>query len=245
MKAGIMQPYFFPYIGYFQLINSVEKWVVFDVVQYMRHQWVNRNRILHPSNGWQYIIVPLKKHGRDALIKDVEIVNDAKWRNKILAQLVHYKYKARYYKDTIDFVRECLLGEESDVTNLAKLNTIILKKTCQKLNISFNYSVCSSMDIDLGDVASPGDWALKISEGISATEYINVNSGSELFDSKEFESKGITLKYLNPATKPYWQLRSEFVSGLSIIDVMMWNSEFEISLMLNDYKLYLGNGDIK
>lgn len=245
MKVGIMQPYFFPYIGYFQLINSVDNWVVFDVVQYMRHHWINRNRILHPNDGWQYIVVPLKKHSRDVTIKDVEIVNDSNWKEKILAQLVHYKYKAKYYKSTIDFVRECLLGEESCITNLSQLNTIILKKTCQKLNLPFNVSVCSEMDIDLRDVTSPGDWALRIAESMSATEYINVSSGSELFDYKKYESKGITLMYLNPITNPYMQLNNVFVSGLSIIDVMMWNSERDITIMLNNGELYQGDGENK
>ena len=75
MKLGIMQPYFFPYLGYFDLIHSVDKWVVFDTPQYIRHGWVNRNRILHPESDWQYIIVPLKKHPRNTPIKEIEIAD--------------------------------------------------------------------------------------------------------------------------------------------------------------------------
>jgi len=83
-----MQPYFIPYLGYFDLINRTDCWVVFDTVQYIRHGWVNRNRILHSDSGWQYIMVPLKKHSRKAAIKDIEIAANIDWKNRILAQLL-------------------------------------------------------------------------------------------------------------------------------------------------------------
>ena len=73
MILGIMQAYFFPYLGYFDLINCSDKWIVFDTVQYIRHGWVNRNRILHPTEGWQYIIVPIRKSKREAVLSSVEI----------------------------------------------------------------------------------------------------------------------------------------------------------------------------
>ena len=79
MKVGIMQPYFFPYLGYFDLINRVDKWIVFDTPQYIRHGWVNRNRILHPHQGWQYIVVPLKKHDRDTSINQIETADPTEW----------------------------------------------------------------------------------------------------------------------------------------------------------------------
>ena len=89
MVLGIMQPYFFPYLGYFDLINRCDKWIVFDTPQYIRHGWINRNRILHPQQGWQYIIVPVKKHKRDTPINQIEIVPPALWSPRILGQLMH------------------------------------------------------------------------------------------------------------------------------------------------------------
>ena len=86
MKLGIMQPYLFPYLGYFDLINSVDRWVVCDTCQYIRHGWVNRNRILHPTKGWQYIVVPLTKHERNASIDSITVHADAKWKARILGQ---------------------------------------------------------------------------------------------------------------------------------------------------------------
>ena len=87
MIVAIMQPYFFPYIGYFQLINSVDRFILFDDVQYIRHGWVNRNRILKPEEGWQYIIAPLQKHRQTELIRDIKLKEGDDWKKKILRQL--------------------------------------------------------------------------------------------------------------------------------------------------------------
>ncbi len=96
MRLGIMQPYFFPYIGYFDLIHQSDRWVVFDTVQFIRHGWVNRNRILHPYDGWQYIALPTRKHAQKTDIKDVLIADREQAFNKILGQLQHYKKKAPF-----------------------------------------------------------------------------------------------------------------------------------------------------
>jgi hypothetical protein len=93
MKIAIMQPYFFPYIGYWQLIHAVDRFVLFDDAQYIRHGWVNRNRILKPGGGWQYILVPLKKHALTESIKNVQVNPDGKWHELIVRQLAHYKKK--------------------------------------------------------------------------------------------------------------------------------------------------------
>ena len=114
MKLGVMQPYFFPYLGYFDLINISDQWIVFDTVQYMRQGWINRNRILHPKEGWQYIIVPRKKHRRQTAIKDVEVSADPEWRRRILAQIQHYQKGAPCYEETYQLVEE---GDKISVIN--------------------------------------------------------------------------------------------------------------------------------
>ena len=90
MKLGIMQPYFFPYVGYYSLIKNTDKFILFDTVQFIRHGWIERNRILKPNEGWQYIQVPLLKHNRDIFIKDLGIKNTELWREKLKAQLQNY-----------------------------------------------------------------------------------------------------------------------------------------------------------
>ena len=128
MKLGIMQPYFFPYLGYFDLINYSEKWVVFDDVQYIRHGWINRNRILHPTNGWSYIIVPVK-YSRNTRIREVTIIEDGKWKKRIRGQLQIYKKKAPYYRAVISLVEECF---EFNSDSISRFNTFALGKVDRK-----------------------------------------------------------------------------------------------------------------
>lgn len=220
MKLGIMQPYFFPYLGYFDLINYTDQWIVFDTVQYIRHGWVNRNRILHPKDGWQYIVVPLKKHSRDTVIKDIEISEDPKWPQRILGQNQHYKKKAPYFRETYRLVKECLAVEEH---SLSRLNVAILEKICRHLGIRFQYEYFSEMQLELESVENPGDWALRISEKLEAKEYVNPSGGAVIFDSSKFEALGIKLNIRKLLPFEYACRGYEFVPGLSIIDVLMWN----------------------
>jgi hypothetical protein len=233
MKLAIMQPYFFPYLGYFDLINSVENWVVFDTAQYIRHGWVNRNRILHPNEGWQYIIAPVNKQDRATPINQTETLHCKKWRMRILGQLQHYKKKAPGYQIAFGLVEECLaLGE----TNLSRLNVITLRKTCELLGISFNYQIFSDMQIEHGPVNGPGDWALRISESLHAKEYINPCGGLDLFDPTAFAASGIKLTIQKPFHFEYNCLGYQFQPGLSVIDALMWNSPEEIKAYLDKLK---------
>lgn len=233
MILGIMQPYFFPYLGYFDLINCSEKWIVFDTAQYIRHGWVNRNRILHPTKGWQYIIAPIKKSKREDVISSVEINDQIDWQRKILGQLQHYKKRARYFDETIHLVNECLDLEE---TNTSRLNTIILGKLCNHLGISFQYEYFSEMDLEIGPVGGPGEWALRISEALRATEYVNPPGGREIFDVSKFDSLGIKLTIRDMSPFVYDCRTYQFEKGLSIIDVLMWNSPEEVKAYLDSQK---------
>lgn len=235
MKIGIMQPYFFPYLGYFSLIKYIDKWIVFDSVQYIRHGWINRNRILKHGGGWQYIIVPLKKHDRSTLIKDIIISEDNAWKDRIFGQLEYYKKIAPYYDQVTKLLKECLQYQTSSITHL---NSFSLKKTCKYLNIEFDYKIFSEMNLEIGTVSDPGEWALKIAEALGAKEYINLPGGEEIFDKRKFEKSNIDLKFLKINLKEYNQRRNEFESGLSIIDVMMFNSPDAINESLDDYTVY-------
>jgi len=233
MKLGIMQPYFFPYLGHFDLINQVDEWIVFDTAQYMRHHWVNRNRILHPNTGWQYITVPLRKHHRDAPINQVEIAMETDWRERIVRQLQHYRRKAPYYRQVIAFLEECF-AEASP--NLSGTNVLTLRKTCQRLNITTPIRVLSQMNLDLGVVEGPGDWALVISRAVGASEYINPPGGAALFDESKFVAHGIKLTIQSFTNMVYPCGAYQFEPALSIIDVMMWNSPEQIKHYLDTWR---------
>jgi hypothetical protein len=234
MKLGVMQPYFFPYIGYFSLIKATDKWVVFDSVQYIRHGWVNRNRILHPTEGWQYIIAPLKKHQRSTRINDVEVVDGNQWRERIFGQLEHYRKGARFFRETSDLARHCLAGDEQ---NLARLNVQILARICEHLDLAFDHDVFSESKVPVPEVDDPGLWALRISQQYDADSYVNLPGGRELFDRSEFEKAGICLQFLEPASATYDQGRETFVPSLSILDVLMNCGREGTIELLKNYEL--------
>ena len=221
MKVGIMQPYFFPFLGHFDLIRRVDTWIVFDTAQYRRHQWVNRNRILHPASGWQYITVPLKKHTRETPINRIEAAENSDWRARILRQLRHYRKSAPFYGEVMGFLEECFAAGGD---NLAELNAVTLEMTCRRLGIATPFHVLSRMDLILqGSVNEPGDWALRISEAFGADEYINGALGEGLFDPAKFAAHGIALFIQSYTHMTYSCGPYKFEPGLSIIDVMMWN----------------------
>jgi hypothetical protein len=225
MKLGIMQPYFFPYIGYFDLINRTDEWIVFDTVQYIRHGWVNRNRILHPTNGWQYIIVPLEKHHRETAIRDIRINSAMDWSGRIVGQLQHYRGRAPFCRETEALVRSAIDPSER---SLVRQNVKALCAVCSYLSIPFRYRILSEMNIDLGLVDSPGDWALRICVALGATEYLNPPGGEELFDQEAFSAHGIRLLIQESAEFHYTCAPYEFTPALSILDAIMWNEPASI-----------------
>lgn len=235
-RVGIMQPYFFPYLGYFSLIKHTDEFILFDPVQFIRHGWIERNRILKPNEGWQYISVPLQKHGLSTLIKDVQINSAEDWRGKILAQLAHYKKKAPFYKQTIDVVEQALVLPPLSIT---ELNQQVLSVVCQYLNIPFKSQIFSKMNLDIDPVTAADEWALNICKALGYEEYWNPPGGMEFFDRSKYEKAGIKLVFQKPVLEFYSQRRGpeNFEPGLSIIDVMMFNSPEQINEMLDKYEL--------
>lgn len=235
MRVGIMQPYLFPYIGYFQLIRAVDQWVVFDHAQYMRHGWVNRNRILHPQAGPKYIIVPLAKHSFSTAINRLKIKTEQPWAERIIGQLQNaYQKRAPNYQPVMELVSDCLSNAGDD---LCALLTRGLQAVCDRLQIDFDPIMASELGIDPESVAHPGQWALRISENLGARTYINPVGGRELFKADEFEASGVKLKFLETHPISYQQADDRFHENLSIIDVMMWNSGSNIEKLLGEFEL--------
>jgi hypothetical protein len=231
-----MQPYIFPYLGYYQLIHHTDKWVVFDDIQFSSKSWVNRNRILHPEKekDWQYFTVPIKKHSRSIKINELEINNNIAWKKQLLGKLSHYKNKAPYYDDTLELIKEIISPDYSE------LNTLLvnsLKLSCNYLGIKFDYRLFSEMTFDAESIYTPGDWALNIAKKLNACEYVNPPSGYKIFNEHHFQEKDIKLNFLKSQLPSYVQRRGGFSPGLSIIDIMMWNSISDIRIMLDKYSL--------
>lgn len=239
-KIAIMQPYFFPYLGYFSLIKNTNKFILFDPVQFIRHGWIERNRILKQNEGWQYIAVPLVKHERDTLIKDIKINNTENWREKLLAQLTHYKKKSPFYRETIEVIKK---GLDCDTDSITGLNYSTLNAVCEYLNIPFNCEIFSKMNLEIEIPNAPDEWALNICKAIKYDEYWNPEGGVEFFDVNKYENAGIDIKFIKHNLSYYSQRRGEenFEPGLSIIDAMMFNAPEKIVEMLDDYVFIKSN----
>ena len=232
MSIGIMQPYFFPYLGYISLIKHTDRFILFDPVQFIRHGWIERNRILKPSDGWQYIQVPLiKSDGRATLIKDIRINNRDNWKLKIAAQLQHYKKKAPYYNVVMDLLDDVFSFEYEDITSL---NKKALQAVCSYLGIKRELEVYSHMNLSIDEVNAPDEWALNICKALGIVdEYVNPIGGLSFFDVEKYHNAGINIKFIKSDLPEYNQKRERFEEGLSILDVMMWNSPEQTNDMLD------------
>ncbi|MCP5300212.1 MAG: WbqC family protein [Chromatiaceae bacterium] len=216
-----MQPYFFPYWGHFSLIAATECWVVFDVSQYTPKSWMTRNRVLHPTRGWQYLSVPLSNGSQSVRIHQALVKDRAGTRDAMVRKLEHYRRRAPYFDDTLQVL--CQAFDDVRDDSLVELDVSTLRTVCRYLDIRFEYRICSQLPIGLPDQMRPGEWAPRIAKHLGAAHYINPESGRELFDRRLFEDAGIKLSFLSPAIFEYPTRGYTFEANLSILDAMMWN----------------------
>lgn len=228
-----MQPYFFPYIGYFQLMHLCDEFIVFDTVQYIKKGWINRNRILHPTDTPAYINVPIQKFKSNTLIKDILIDNKVDWKKPIIDRLQQYYQNAPYKEKVIAFVEGCFAEE---FTSLSELNTHLLKKVCGYLNIECHITTLSKSNIEFQNAAAPDEWGLNICKALGAKTYLNAPGGILFFDKNKYTKENIEIKFINPTLGNYIQNHETFIPGLSILDVMMFNDVKDIQEMLINYE---------
>lgn len=234
MILGAMQPYFLPYPGYFDLIDRADQWIVFDTVQYIRRGWMNRNRVLHPTEGWQYVVMPLRKHTHGTRICDVQITNDVSWKSRLLGQLQHYRKRAPFFAETMSFLESAL---NQPTQSLVALNTHLLSAACERLGIEFNYQILTEANLELGPVEGPGDWALRLGEALGASEYLNPPGGADLFDPTRFQEAGMRLTVQDFHPLEYETRGYEFVANLSIVDAFMWMPPHEIAAQMRERRI--------
>lgn len=228
---GIMQPYFFPYLGYFQLIASVERGVIFDTAQYCRKSWMNRNRILDSKGGWQYISVPTSTTMGTSIQATTVIDHDAALR-RILGQLDHYRGKAPFHRLVCDLVIKAFEAVKGD--SISELNTQSLVVTCNYLGLEFDWTPHSALNLKLPAIEHPGQWALEISTSLHARRYINAPGGRGIFIASEWQQRGIELRFLDLTTYIYNTAPYPFVENLSILDVLMWNKPGDVTRYINE-----------
>ena len=233
MKVAIMQPYFFPYLGYFSLIKNTDLFILLDEVQFIRHGWIERNRILKQNEGWLYIKVPLIKHSHKEIIKNIYIDNSIDWQKKIIDQLITYKRIAPNFKKVFDFLYQILNNKFETIT---ELNKYTLKETCRFLDIKENINVYSKMNIKIDKINTPDEWALNICKKINnVEEYWNPEGGKDFFDTHKYLQNNINVKFIKHKVPEYNQNRIYFENSLSIIDVLMFNDINSTNRLIDEY----------
>lgn len=216
-----MQPYFMPYIGYYQLIAAVDAFVFLDDVQYLSRHWMNRNRIIHPQRGWQYVTVPVEKHPRDARINQIAISAHTDWRRDIMNKIRVYKNQAPCFEKMSDWLEKQV---EEEACLLVDLNIRFIESLCELLKLKVRFLRASELDMPFGCVLSAEQRLIEITRQVGGSVYINPPGGKKLYSSDVFENASILLQFIEPPNVHYPCGRFEFIENLSIIDVLMWNT---------------------
>lgn len=234
MKVAIMQPYFFPYIGYFQLIQAVDVFVFYDDVNFIKGGWIHRNRLLLNKTP-HFISLPLIKQSSFLRIDEIElnIIKLTDWKKKLFKSLQINYANAPYFDETIKIVEYVLASKTNKISDLASLSVQSVMNYLEIEKKYFNSSQAFSNTKSLGKA----DRLIKISKEVNCTQYVNMMGGRFLYDKNYFKSNNVQLNFLNPQLVEYSQFGDSFHPGLSIIDVLMFNSKEEIIKMLNDYQL--------
>lgn len=223
-----MQPYLFPYIGYFQLIQNVDEFIVYDNIQFTKKGWINRNRILVNGNE-SYLTLPLKKDSDYLDIKDRYITED--WtieRKKIINKIKETYIKAPFFQTVFPLIEEIFNFENK---NLFQFIYNSLKQINNYLDIKTPLIVSSSIEINHSLKAE--DKVIALCKARLANNYINPIGGIELYSKEIFKEEGLELQFLKTNNIIYPQFKNEFVPFLSIIDVIMFNNKEKVLEYLN------------
>lgn len=234
MKIAIMQPYFLPYIGYIQLINAVDKFVIYDDVNFIKGGWINRNNLL--VNNQKYLFtIPLSDSSSFKKIDEIHININlySKWHKKILRSIEQSYKKAPFFDDVY-----CLLENILEVEGEGNISEFIYKSLvliCKYIGIDTQI-IKSSRKYDNTELDRE-DRIFDICKKEECNVYINPIGGIELYGKEHFSTEGIKLEFLQSRYCEYSQFNNEFIPWLSIIDVMMFNDKENIKKILEEFDL--------
>lgn len=232
MKIAIMQPYFFPYIGYWQLIRAVDKFVVYDNIEFTKKSWIRRNRILLNGSD-RMITLPIKNDSDYLNIRDRYLSDDfEKESHKILNQIMMSYCHAPEFNKVFPKIEDIMSYESHNLFDFI-YNSIL--KVAEYLELQTEFVVSSNLTMNHN--LRSAEKVLETCRQIHATEYINPIGGLNLYDKDEFKRHNIDLAFIESNVKPYPQFNHEFIPSLSIIDVMMFNDIITIKKILKDYTL--------
>lgn len=232
-KIAIMQPYFLPYIGYFQLMSAVDEFVIYDNIQFSKRGWIHRNRIL--ENGKDvYVSLPVKKDSDYLDIKDRDLAdNFDKQKNKILSKIKNNYQKAPCFKEIYPIVENIFLFENQNLFEFIFNSILVLKK---HLEIETDIIISSNIDID--HTLKSSDKVKAIVKKQKGNIYINPIGGLELYNKSDFQKNGIDLFFLKTTDFTYNQYNDDFIKFLSIIDVLFYNGKDSINkYLVNNFEI--------
>lgn len=232
MKLSIMQPYFLPYIGYFQLINHADKFVILDDVQYIKSGWINRNYILQIDKPLLFT-VPVSKLSSKSLISDTTVMTGTGRITKFLKSVHLNYYKAPYFENVFSILTKIF---ETKHKNISHLNYFAINEVMKYLKIETEIVRSSSVYENRqlkGEIR-----IIDICKKENAAEYINLSGGQELYSKKNFRENGINLKFIKSKEIKYRQFKENFTAPLSVIDNLMFNSPEEVKKSLFDIEIF-------
>ena len=234
MKLGIMQPYFFPYLGYWQLMNYVDQYVIYDNIQFSRNGWIRRNRILSDGKDKMFTL-PLKKDSDYLDICQRVLADDFnKEQTKLLRLIEASDKKAPMFDKVFPIVEDAI---KFNSKNLFEYISYSIRNVSEYLGIKTKIIVSSKLDIDFS--LKGKDKVLAICKNMNATDYFNPINGVPLYSPHytEFEASGIKLHFIRMRDIIYPQFNNDFIPSLSIIDVMMFNSKEQVQSMLSEFDI--------
>lgn len=225
---GVMQPYLFPYLGYYQLVMAVDKFVFYDDVNFIKGGYINRNNIL--SNGKsQRFTIAIPGSSPNVNIKDLYFDENVE---KVLKTIKQNYCKTPFFQDVYPLIEEIFRDGNRNVAHICS-NSI--KKVYDYLKIEKEFY--NSSQINYNRTLSSADKLISISHELGTESYINSPGGRGLYDKMYFRNHGISLSFIEMQPCIYEQAKNEFISHLSMIDVLMWNSKKNVHQLLTQYKI--------
>lgn len=231
MKIAIMQPYVFPYLGYFQLIHAVDIFVFYDDVNFIKRGWINRNRIL--VDGQESLFtVALSKASQNKLINEIEVLKDSNSLQHLLKTLEHNYKNAPYFDSVFNLVNEVINKPHKSISDLA-INSVNSVSNYLEMDTLFELS---SEKFPETKGMGKTERLVEIVKKKGFKHYINPSGGKELYNKLDFKKKGVNLHFIQNELDSYTQFENEPIVGLSIIDVLMFNSVEETKRLIAKYK---------
>ena len=227
-SIAIMQPYFFPYIGYFQLIKAVDVFIIYDDVNYINKGYINRNSILVNRQAHK-ITLALLGASQNKLINEIEISNNG---SKILKTIEMAYKKAPFFNEVFSILNNIFTNKEK---NLAKFIGDSLQVITSSLGLSANFLYSS--EIEKNNTLTAQYKIIEICKKLGITTYVNAIGGQQLYDLVTFKKHNIDLFFIKSQSQQYKQFKNVFVPNLSIIDILMFNERSHILSMLEQYEL--------